>query len=59
MKTRFRCIYCKRLTRGRKPRGGDGSFYYPSLHKVDRVICPGVYEEAEWVGPNEKSEVTE
>ena len=51
--TRFRCAVCGKLTAGRKPRGGDGTLMYPSAHKKAHggvVECPGMSEEAEWVG---------
>lgn len=47
---RFRCVVCGKLTGGRRPRGGDGTLYYPRRHKgEDGQRCEGIYEEAEWV----------
>lgn len=55
--TRFRCIVCGRMTAGRVPvdphnhrRRGDGTVRYPRRHNgPDGELCPGCYEEAEWV----------
>lgn len=51
---RFKCSACGKLTAGRLPREdrlhGDGTSYYPRRHHAaDGELCPGVYEEAEWV----------
>jgi len=56
--TRFRCVYCGKLTAGRVPRDpwlpGDGSARYPRRHKLRDVTlggtfdCPGNIIEAEW-----------
>lgn len=43
--TRFQCVVCGKLTRGRKPKGGDGSFYYPSKHGG----CAGEWRAPKWV----------
>lgn len=48
--TRFKCTICGKVTTGRKPRGGDGTFYFPRSHPgADGKPCPGNVEEAEWV----------
>ncbi len=49
MKTRFKCVRCGKITVGRRPKGGDGTFYYPSRHERDGKLCEGVWREAEWV----------
>ena len=55
MKTYFKCIICGKLTAGRLPKGGDGTFYYPRKHKYNGKSCPGNFHEAEWVkGMNRK-----
>lgn len=47
---RFRCVVCGRLTVGRKPTGGDGTFYYPARHRgEDGAPCPGNVRQAELV----------
>lgn len=53
---RFRCAECGKLTAGRFPRGGDGTFYYPRRHQVDGQECRGSYMEAIWIRsvPEEK-----
>lgn len=48
-KTKFKCKVCGLVTSGRKPRGGDGTFYFPARHEVNGKPCEGNYEEAEWV----------
>lgn len=46
----FRCTACGKITAGRVPTGGDGTFRYPRRHKgPDGATCPGCYTEAEWV----------
>lgn len=47
----YRCAVCRKLTAGRKPRGGgDGTFFYPRRHPgPDGKPCAGNIEEAEWV----------
>jgi hypothetical protein len=51
--TRFQCRRCGKLTAGRMPRDsaatGDTSFRFPRRHSIDGEICPGVFEEADWV----------
>ena len=55
--TRYKCVRCGKLTAGRKPKGGDGTFIYPRIHRLPSVVntgkrgvlCPGNWEEAEWV----------
>lgn len=51
MKTRWKCTVCGKLTVGRLPKGGDGSFYFPARHKAedDEAACPGNYQQAELV----------
>ena len=46
---RFRCTSCGKLTAGRFPRGGDGTFYFPRRHQAGGQLCLGSYSEAEWV----------
>jgi hypothetical protein len=48
---RWKCACCGKLTVGRLPKGGDGSFYYPARHTAadDEAPCPGNYEQAELV----------
>jgi len=47
--TKFKCAVCGKISTGRTPKDGDGSFRYPRRHKINGVVCEGVYEEAEWV----------
>lgn len=49
VKTKLKCKICGKLTRGRTPKGGDGSFKFPSFHNVDGKPCHGSTLEAEWV----------
>jgi hypothetical protein len=57
MTCKFKCSVCGKLTAGRLPSGGDGSFYFPRRHKgSDGRPCPGNIEEAEWVTVVEKGE---
>ena len=45
--TVYKCSICGKVTAGRIPRGGDGSFRYPRKHNDDDgKLCPGVYYEA-------------
>jgi len=47
---KFKCFVCGKLTSGRKPKGGDGSFYYPRRHRLkDGRLCEGVFMEAVWI----------
>lgn len=46
---KFKCPVCGKLTAGRIPKGGDGSFYYPRRHNFGASPCPGNIQEAEWV----------
>jgi hypothetical protein len=49
-KTWFKCVVCGKITSGRVPRKGDGSFRFPRRHNSeDRKPCVGNIEEAEWV----------
>jgi len=66
MITRYKCAVCGKLTDGRLPKEGDGSFYYPRRHKgINGQPCPGNVIEAEWVEVDriiyykEKKNVTE
>lgn len=46
---KFKCAVCNKLTSGRKPKGGDGTFYYPRRHKgPDKKPCKGNIQEAIW-----------
>lgn len=61
--TRFKCVRCGKLTTGRIPVNphnhrevGDGTFRYPRRHKLNGELCPGVYEEAEWVGIDKRKD---
>ena len=46
----YQCVVCKKLTAGRLPLGGDGSFMYPRQHSNAReIICEGVFREAKWI----------
>lgn len=47
-KTVFICSFCGKETKGRVPKGGDGSFVYPARHKVNGKNCPGNIKEAKW-----------
>jgi hypothetical protein len=51
--TAFKCASCGLVTTGRLPRAhrepGNGTYYYPRRHKIAGLVCPGVYDEAEWV----------
>lgn len=49
MVTRFKCAVCGRLTVGRIPKGGNGTFRYPAKHFIGETLCRGVHDEAEWV----------
>ena len=57
LKTKFKCVVCGKLTAGKIPfnfdrtnERGDGTFRYPRKHKLKNgKICPGTYQEAEWV----------
>lgn len=56
MKVRYKCSVCGKITRGRLPvsmtnhkERGDGTFYYPRKHWVSGIVCPGTYQEAEWI----------
>jgi cytochrome c5 len=43
----FECQACGKITVGRMPKHGDGTFYYPRKHKgEDGNTCEGVYDEA-------------
>jgi len=53
-KQRFRCVVCGKITAGRLPREGDGTFYYPRRHKKDGFPCPGNVYEAEWIKENKE-----
>ncbi len=44
-KTYYKCIVCGKLTPGRKPKNGDGTFMYPRRHGN----CTGNLLEAEWI----------
>ena len=46
---RIRCKVCGWISTGRVPRGGDGSFRYPRLHRVDGQVCGGMVFEGEWL----------
>ena len=47
---RFRCVACDRITSGKKPTGGNGTFMFPRFHKnKSGEKCPGCFQEAEWV----------
>ena len=54
-RTRFRCAVCGKLTAGRFPHLGDGTFYYPRRHQVDGADCPGNIIEAEWVDDDDEA----
>ena len=52
--TKYRCVYCGKLTSGRMPRLngrhlGDTSERYPRRHDYEGKPCPGNIEHAEWV----------
>lgn len=48
--TRFQCAVCGKITGGRLPRHGDGTFYFPRHHaSLHGDPCPGIFEGAEWV----------
>jgi hypothetical protein len=49
MKYKFECNVCGKLTSGRVPKEGDGSFVFPRRHKVKGKDCPGNIKEARWV----------
>lgn len=47
----IRCPVCGKLSTGRCPRWGDGTFRYPRRHLgPDGEPCPGNIMEGEWVG---------
>jgi hypothetical protein len=53
---RVQCTECGKVTFGRLPKGGDGSFLFPRMHYVSHTrptvnakICPGVTSEGKWV----------
>jgi len=46
----YRCQKCRKVSAGRKPKGGDGSFMYPRRHKDrDGAVCRGCFREAAWL----------
>jgi len=51
MSLKFKCTSCGIIGCGRKPKGGDGTYYYPRRHYVGGSLCPGCFTEAEWVSP--------
>lgn len=53
MKFKVRCTVCGRLTAGRKPPGGDGTFWFPRRHKnAVGGNCPGNILEGKIVSEN-------
>lgn len=46
---KIKCPICGKITGGRKPRGGDGTFLYPRRHRVGKELCEGVFMEGEWI----------
>jgi hypothetical protein len=42
------CAHCGRETAGRRPAGGDGTFYFPRAHKFEGQPCPGNLREGIW-----------
>ena len=48
-KNLFKCRDCDKLTSGRVPKGGDGSFVFPRRHKIKGKDCPGNAKESIWV----------
>ena len=56
MITRFKCVICGKLTAGKIPvnpsnhrEKGDLTVRRPRKHKLNGGVCPGTYQEAEWV----------
>jgi hypothetical protein len=46
VKEMFECQCCGKITVGRMPKGGDGTYYFPRKHKgADGETCEGVYDE--------------
>ena len=57
-KEMFECQCCGKVTAGRMPKGGDGTYYYPRKHKGDDgETCEGVYDEAISVQVDDKNNV--
>jgi hypothetical protein len=50
IKIRVRCSVCDKVYRGYVPKGGDGSIYIPTAHKIDGQRCRGSWQDAEIVG---------
>lgn len=46
-KSKFKCSICGKITSGRLPKNGDGSFWYPRRH-YDKtgILCLGNIQEA-------------
>ena len=45
----FQCVICGKLTAGRFPKGGDGTFIFPRKHRHNGKSCHGTFYEARWV----------
>jgi len=46
-KEKFECAVCGKITTGRLPRNGDGTFWYPRRHNVSGIPCEGNIQEAD------------
>jgi len=49
MAEKYKCRRCGKISAGRKPVGGDGTFMFPRKHQLSGNVglCPGVFEEAD------------